>query len=147
METLTPVSVIQPEVAEAATNEAPVLPLARGIIGTAVGLAVDLGREVLRPELASQQQVRQPAPNQEELLLAALEIAYLQTEADLLHTQSPGHIMRSFFGTPEELRADIERMTAVRAELTEIASAPPQAPTIEVQYTPQTVSTVDAGNL
>ena len=70
METLTPVSVIQPEVAEAATNEAPVLlhPLARGIIGTAVGLAVDLGREVLRPELASQQQVRQPARNQQELL-------------------------------------------------------------------------------
>ena len=151
METLTPITSLEPEETETASAKAPVpfIPIARAVIGAAVELAVDFGREVIQPELnpQHQQQVRHPVRNQQELLLAAMEIAYLQAEADLLEAQSPGHIMQSFFGTPEEIRADIEKMTAVRTELTEIASAPPQTPAVEVQYTPQTVSTMDAGNL
>ena len=99
---------------------------------------------MLDPELAPQR--GQPARNQQELLRDMTEFAYLQAEADLLEAQSPGHIMQSFFGTPEEIRADIDKMTAVRTELAEIVSAPPQTPAVEVQYTPQTVSTMDAGN-
>jgi hypothetical protein len=149
METLTPSSVMAPEVPETATDKVPVLffPIAQEVLGTAVGLAIDFGQEVLRPELSQQQHPRQPARNQQELLHDLAEIVYLQTEADVLEAQSPGRFMRGLFGSAEEIREDIEKMTAVRSELAEIASTPPQAPAVEVQYTPQTVSTVDAGNL
>jgi len=109
METLTPQVVREPQITNGADGNAiDGHPLVRGIIGVGVNLASDFGREVLASELTQQ---RQPALTQQELPRNAEELLYLQSEADLLKAQSSGRIIRSFFGTAEEIRKDIEKMS------------------------------------
>src|SRR5579885_1683108 len=103
METVSPVAIIQPEAGETVSSEAsvPVAPLARGIIRGTVELGVAFAREVIEPELAQKQEKYQ-AQNQQELL-AELEIAALLAEQECLEAQSPRHIIQSFL-TEEAIR-------------------------------------------
>ncbi|SRR6266568_2657018 len=132
METLTPLPVREPETREAAPDEASgaLYPFAR------VGLAMvnEVGRtlmdEVVAPELQQPQQRQRPVHNQQELL-AALEVALMQTELDILEAQSPGRLMRGIFGREEQTVEDATNLATVRAELGQIAEAQPTPISIE----------------